>query len=183
MRSTPPSPSPPSTSAPHSTSAGTRLGPAATVTPATVPSASSASTQKEDFSRTWAKLWREDCDLGTLPWLTKMHEDGCMDSLVARVTVPVPIRRISYLMELERMAAGIASLPPVPEMRLAGCWGLSPCPFTSVCPGTDPEQWGFRLRPAALPRIIHLTQLANWRRVASWPNENILSPLISGTST
>lgn len=101
---------------------------------------------EEDFSRTWAKLWREDCDLTTRVWLDKMHEDGCMDDLVAHVTVPVPSRRAAYLLELERMAGQIAALPTTPEMRLAGCWGLSPCPFTAVCPGTDPGSWGFRLR-------------------------------------
>lgn len=105
----------------------------------------------EDFSRTWAKLWREDCDLTTHAWLSKMNEDGCIDDLVAHVTVPVPTHRAAYLMELERMAQGIATLPPVPEMRLAGCWGLSPCPFVNVCPKTDPGRRGFRLRPAALP--------------------------------
>jgi hypothetical protein len=100
----------------------------------------------EDFSRTWARIWREDCDLGTRAWLDKMHEDGCMDNLVAHVTVPIPERRVAYLLELERMAKGIRDLPAIPEMRLAGCWGLSPCPFTVVCPGIDPGLWGFRLR-------------------------------------
>jgi hypothetical protein len=101
---------------------------------------------EEDFSRTWAKIWREDCDLTTRVWLDKMHEDGCMDDLVDHVTVPIPTRRAAYLLELERMGAEISSLPAVPTMRLAGCWGLSPCPFTAVCPGTDPGQRGFRLR-------------------------------------
>jgi len=101
---------------------------------------------EEDFSRTWAKLWREDCDLRTREWLDKMHEDGCMDDLVAHVTVPVPQRRAAYLLELERMVRDIRGLPEVPEMRLSGCFGLSPCPFTAVCPGIDPTRWGFRLR-------------------------------------
>lgn len=105
---------------------------------------------EEDFSRTWTKLWREDCDLATRVWLDKMHEDGCMDDLVAHITVPVPSRRAAYLLELERMAGQIATLPTTPEMRLAGCWGLSPCPFTTVCPGTNPTRRGFRLRSAAL---------------------------------
>ena len=105
---------------------------------------------EEDFSRTWAKLWREDCDLTTGAWLTKMHEDGCMDSLVADQEVAVPSRRTSYLFELERMARDIAALPETPEMRLAGCWGLSPCPFTAVCPVTDPGRFGFQLRRAQL---------------------------------
>lgn len=105
---------------------------------------------EEDFSKNWAKLWREDCDLPTRDWLHKMHEDGCMDSLVAHVTVPIPPRRAAYLLELERMAREIDNLPATPSLRLSGCWGLSPCPFTAVCPGTDPLRWGFRLRTPSL---------------------------------
>lgn len=108
---------------------------------------------EEDFSRTWARLWREDCDLPTREWLAKMRDDGCMDDgpggLVAHAEVPVPPRRAAYMVELERIAKGIAALPTTPEMRLAGCWGLSPCPFVAVCPGTDPTRWGFRLRPSS----------------------------------
>lgn len=100
----------------------------------------------EDFSKTWTRIWREDAGITTAAWLDKMREDGCMEDLVHNVEVPPPRYREAYLAEMGRMAAEIAQAPETPPMRLAGCYGFSPCPFVGVCPATDPAKFGFRLR-------------------------------------
>jgi hypothetical protein len=106
-------------------------------------------TSDEDFSKTWAKEWREDTTIATAEWLTQMKRDGCMESLVHTELVPVPKRRVDYLDELYRLAGEMDLLEATPAMRLSGCFGFSPCPFISVCHGAKepkPELYGFRLR-------------------------------------
>lgn len=100
-------------------------------------------TSTEDFGATWASVWREDSGIKTADWLTQMRSDGCMTDLVHTVQVPVPKGREAYLGEMTRIAGEMASLPDVPPMRLAGCYGFAPCPFLGVCPETKPEKYGF----------------------------------------
>lgn len=104
-------------------------------------------TSTEDFSKTWAAVWREDAGVSTADWLTQMRADGCMTDLVHTVEVPVPKGREAYLAEIKRLAGEVASIPELPSMRLAGCHGFSPCPFLGVCPETKPESFGFRPHP------------------------------------
>ena len=108
-------------------------------------------TSTEGFSPNWKQAWREDCEVTTEQWLTRMKEDGCMADLVHAVEVPVPFNREAYLAEMSRlsqqMARPAAELPP---MRLAGCFGFSPCVFRTTCHDAwnppDPELHGFKLR-------------------------------------
>ena len=107
-------------------------------------------TSDEDFSKTWAKEWREDSTIPTPEWLTQMRRDGCMESLVHTELVRVPLRRDDYLAELSRLAGEMDLLEATPAMRLSGCFGFSPCPFIGVCHGQkkpQPELYGFRRRP------------------------------------
>ena len=107
----------------------------------------------EDFSSTWTPVWREDSSTTTEAWLTQMRKDGCMDDLIHTVKVPVPPRRGDYLAEMDRLAGEMESTAANPPMRLAGCFGFSPCPFGVVCHGTKepkPENYNFRLRAIAL---------------------------------
>lgn len=103
-------------------------------------------TSEEDFSKTWAPVWREDSGIKTDDWLTQMRADGAIADLVHTVEVPVPKGREAYLGEMERIAEEIGGLPETPAMRISGCHGFSPCPFLGVCPGDSPEKHGFRLR-------------------------------------
>lgn len=100
----------------------------------------------EDFSKTWTRIWREDAGITTKLWLDKMKEDGCMEDLVHTMQVPPPMYRESYLAEMTRMAAEMETAPETPPMRLAGCYGFSPCAFLHICPATDPSKFGFRPR-------------------------------------
>lgn len=99
----------------------------------------------EDFGATWASVWREDSGIKTAEWLTQMRSDGCMNDLVHTVQVPVPKGRDAYLSEMKRIAEEMEGLPEVPPMRLAGCYGFSPCPFLGVCPDANPERYGFAI--------------------------------------
>jgi hypothetical protein len=103
-------------------------------------------TSEEDFSKTWAPVWREDSGIKTADWLKQMREDGSITDLVHTVEVPVPKGREAYLAEMSRSALEMDALPDVPSMRLSGCHGFSPCPFLGVCPGDEPEKYGFRPR-------------------------------------
>lgn len=110
-------------------------------------------TSTEDFGSTWTPVWREDTGIPTESWLTQMQKDGCMDDLVHTVQIPVPPRRGDYLAEMDRLAGEMESTAANPPMRLAGCFGFSPCPFGVVCHGTKepkPENYNFRLRAIAL---------------------------------
>jgi hypothetical protein len=107
-------------------------------------------TSTEDFSKTWASVWREDSGIKTAEWLTQMRSDGCMSDLVHTVQVPVPRGNNEYLGEMARIADEMTSLPKVPAMRLAGCHGWHPCPFLGVCPSTEPEKHGFLAKRADL---------------------------------
>lgn len=101
---------------------------------------------EEDFSKTWAPVWREDSGIKTADWLTQMRSDGCITDLVHTVEVPVPRGRLAYMEEIKRLADELESLPKVPAMRMAGCHGFAPCPFLGVCPETNPEKFGFRVK-------------------------------------
>ena len=83
-------------------------------------------TSTEGFSPNWKQAWREDCDVTTEQWLTRMKEDGCMADLVHAVEVPVPFNREAYLAEMSRlsqqMARPAAELPTYAAGRLF--WGL-----------------------------------------------------------
>ena len=103
-------------------------------------------TAEEDFSQTWQRMWREDSEIKTEAWLDRMHEDGCMTDLVHSIEVPVPRDKKVYLEQMERLAEMMSALPETPDMRLAGCFGFSPCPFVGVCPHDDPARFGFALR-------------------------------------
>ena len=99
----------------------------------------------EAFGGHWQPLWRENSDIPTEQWLTKMREDGCMTDLVHTVEVPVPRNRDSYLAEMFRIAREMErQVVDFPPMRLAGCFRFSPCNFRHVCHGgTTPEAAGF----------------------------------------
>lgn len=103
-------------------------------------------TSEEDFSKTWAPVWREDSGIKTDEWLTQMRADGAIADLVHTVEVPVPKGREAYLGEMKRLAGEMEGLPEVPPMRLSGCYGFSPCPFLGVCPEANPEKRGFARR-------------------------------------
>lgn len=102
----------------------------------------------EDFSETWHKVWREDSGISTTSWMKQMREDGSMEELVHTIRVPVSQSREAYLAEMARIAREMESLPEVPPMRLAGCYGFSPCPFLGVCPEIHPEKRGFQVQAA-----------------------------------
>lgn len=104
---------------------------------------------REDFGEQWAPQWREDSGILTEDWLKRMHEDGCMKDLVHTMIVPVPIRKDEYLSEMSRLTEEMKILRERPPMRLAGCFGFSPCPFITVCHGPKPHypsQYGFKAR-------------------------------------
>jgi hypothetical protein len=104
----------------------------------------------ESFGPNWRAAWREDLDITTNHWLTRMREDGCMEDLVHNVSVPVPKNKPAYLKEMYRMARQMErNGDELPPMRLAGCFGFSPCAFRTVCHGPNepkPENYGFTLR-------------------------------------
>ena len=107
-------------------------------------------TAKEDFGANWTTLWRENSETPTAQWLSRMTKDGCMGDLVQTVTVPVPARRDDFMRELNRLAGEIERWEErggeTPPMRLAGCYGFSPCVFLPVCFGSAaprPESHGF----------------------------------------
>jgi hypothetical protein len=107
-------------------------------------------TSEEDFSQTWGKTWREDSGIPTADWLTQMRKDGCMEDLVHTVHFPVPKQKGEYLAQIGRYVDEMANIPDHPPMRLSGCYGFSPCPFTMVCHGAKPpvpESYGFSLSP------------------------------------
>lgn len=105
-------------------------------------------TSDEDFSQTWKRVWREDSGISTTSWLTQMREDGSINDLVHTVQVPVPKGREAYLAEMARIAGEMEALSDAPPMRLAGCYGFSPCPFLGVCPEIQPEKRNFQVRHA-----------------------------------
>ena len=110
-------------------------------------------TSTEVFGATWLPFWREDLEISTADWLTQMQKDGCMEDLVNTASVAVPARRDAYAQEMMRMAdemeggnQGPGRPRDYPPMRLAGCYGFSPCPFLCVCHGASPprpETYGF----------------------------------------
>ena len=103
----------------------------------------------EGFGVSWHPVWREDSGIPTEAWLNQMKKDGCMEDLVHTSVVSVPPRRADYLAEMGRLAGEMESTAANPTMRLAGCFGFSPCPFGCVCHGTKeprPENYNFRLR-------------------------------------
>ena len=110
-------------------------------------------TSAEDFGANWLKLWREDLEIPTADWLTRMRKDGCMEDLVHTVSVPVPARRDDYARQIMRIADEMGGMNPPPgrapehpPMRLAGCYTFNPCPFIVVCHGASPhrpELYGF----------------------------------------
>lgn len=109
-------------------------------------------TSTEDFGSTWTTLRREDSDVPTVKWLDRMRDDGCMGDLIHTETVPVPARWQAYVREMQRMAGEIERweerLGETPPLRLAGCYGFSPCVFLPVCHGSNPpipENYGFRI--------------------------------------
>ena len=105
----------------------------------------------EDFNGAWASVWREDAGITTSSWLTQMRADGAVADLVHTLQVPVPRGREAYLDEMKRLAGEMATLPEVPGMRLAGCYGFAPCPFLNICPGAKPEKYGFSKFQSTLP--------------------------------
>jgi hypothetical protein len=112
---------------------------------------------REKFSAEWMTQWREDAGVPTDDWLAQMHKDGCMTDLVHTTMVPVPIRKDSYLEEMERLSEEIVRKRETPPMRLAGCFGFNPCPFISVCHGAQPAQpfrYGFQARKSRAETII-----------------------------
>src|SRR5208283_458215 len=103
----------------------------------------------EGFSQTFREVWREDSGIPTEAWLTKMRADGCITDLVHTLEVPVPLNRDAYLAEMHRLSREMRKSADLPPMRLAGCFGFSPCPFRGVCHGgTTPEEHGFIPREA-----------------------------------
>lgn len=103
-------------------------------------------TSDEDFSKTWASVWREDSGIPTADWLKQMRDDGSISDLVHTVEVPVPKGREAYMDEMKRISGELQVISDVPPMRLSGCYGFSPCPFVGICPSTNPEKFGFALR-------------------------------------
>ena len=107
---------------------------------------------QEGFSNSWNPIWRESTDIPIEQWLTKMREDGCMTDLVHTVQVPVPRNRDAYMAQMLRMSREMEKLAgePTPPMRLAGCFGFSPCNFRCTCHDginlPDPGTHGFKLR-------------------------------------
>lgn len=108
-------------------------------------------TSHEDFGATWKPIWREDAGFATAEWLTRMGKDGCMADLVSTEQVGVPKRRDAYVREMQRHALDMERwgerLGEHPPMRLAGCYGFTPCIFGGVCHGDGvplPEAHGFK---------------------------------------
>jgi hypothetical protein len=102
----------------------------------------------EGFSHLWKEMWRENSDIPTEKWLTTMRGDGCMTDLVHTIEVHVPRNKDAYLSEMFRLSREM-NRPDrgSPQMRLAGCFGFSPCAFRCVCHGgTTPEDHGFTIR-------------------------------------
>ena len=120
-------------------------------------------TSTEDFGATWKPIWREDAGFPTADWLTRMKKDGCMADVVDTLTVPMPTRRDAYVQEMMRHAGDMQRwherLGETPPMRLAGCYGWSPCVFLNVCHGSaapSPEAYNFvrlPLKSAAAPSL------------------------------
>jgi hypothetical protein len=109
-------------------------------------------TSQEDFGATWKPIWREDSGFPTAEWLTRMQKDGCMADAVQTCSVPVPPRRGDYVREIQRIALDIERwqerVGETPPMRLAGCYGWSPCIFLGVCHGAAapvPENYHFKI--------------------------------------
>ena len=110
----------------------------------------------DGFSPSWRKVQREDLDIPTETWLTKMREDGCFRDLVHKVKVPVPANRPVYMAQMLRMARDMASHRALPPIRLAGCFGWSPCNFLKAChTPTTPESLGFVAR-SSLKTLISI---------------------------
>ena len=119
-------------------------------------------TSQEDFGATWKPIWREDSGFPTAEWLTRMQKDGCMADAVQTCSVPVPPRRGDYVREIQRIALDIERwqerVGETPPMRLAGCYGFSPCIFIPVCHGASapvPENYHFKVLQgkASLPDV------------------------------
>ena len=108
-------------------------------------------TATEDFSATWAPVWRENTDIPTAEWLKKMQNDGCMGDVLDTITVQPPPRREAFVKEIMRASEEMRNASGTPPMRLTGCSpvGYSACPFQDVCFGKKeptPEAYGFRIK-------------------------------------
>lgn len=110
---------------------------------------------KEGFSGAWRQDWRENMEIPTEDWLTKMREDGCITDLVHTVKVPIPTNKNAYESKMLRMSQQMRQpVGDFPDFRLAGCFGFSPCAFRAVCHGgTTPEAAGFVRRGPAQPVV------------------------------
>jgi hypothetical protein len=119
----------------------------------------------EGFAPSWRAAWREDCDIPTAQWLTRMREDGCMADLVHTMEIPrAQNKKADYLKEMVRMAGEMDRAPELPPMRLAGCFGFAPCPFRFVCHDElnppDPEIFGFIRRATCLSTEVMENQIS-----------------------
>ena len=118
----------------------------------------------EGFAPSWREAWREDCDIPTEHWLTRMREDGCMTDLVHTLEIPKLPSKDAYLKEMVRMAREIERAPELPNMRLKGCFGFAPCPFRFVCHDElnppEPELFGFMRRAECLSTEVMENQIS-----------------------
>jgi hypothetical protein len=76
-----------------------------------------------------------------------------MDDLINTVEVPVPRNREFYITQAVRMAKEFSKpAREDPPVRLAGCFGFSPCAFRNACHGDNtPEMLGFVEREKGEP--------------------------------
>ena len=106
----------------------------------------------EDFGSNWEPIWRENSEIPTAAWLARMQHDDCMVDVVQTVEAGVPKRREAFLAEMRRATEEMRQpAEEIPPMRLAGCYGFTPCPFLAVCFGTGepiPENYNFRRKPS-----------------------------------
>jgi hypothetical protein len=90
-----------------------------------------AQREKEPFSDSWKKVWRERTDFGIPEWLKVMQQDNAFEGNVNSFAVPVSENR--ELLEREMLERIKEMATAKDRMRRSGCFGLSPCGFAKVC--------------------------------------------------
>ena len=101
---------------------------------------------RDKFSGSWEKVWRETSRIRSEEWLSVMQSDDAFADVVHAVQIPIPKRRDEYLLDIKRIGKEIDRLEYDPPMRRSGCYWFSKCIFADVCHGPEkrnPEQAGF----------------------------------------
>jgi hypothetical protein len=92
------------------------------------------------FTDRWKKVYRENTDLRSLDWLTKMQQDAAFEGIVESFTLDGVDKGV--LKDMERMKFGGT------EMRRSACFRNVPCVMAELCHrGLNPARANWREKP------------------------------------